>query len=221
MKKNTLKFAACLALAACGAAAMIAAGPGEGYGKQAAKQAEAAVTAKVGEAAPAFTLTDLGGTSHNLSDFKGKVVVLEWFNPECPFVKKHYREDTQTMNTLAKEFEGQGVVWIRVNSGAEGKQGASLEENTEAAKDWSITGPILRDLTGVVGKQYGAKRTPEMYVIDAEGVLRYHGAIDNDKSAKTIGDVNYVRDALKAVLAGETVTTAETQAYGCSVKYAG
>lgn len=179
--------------------------------------------AKVGAQAPDFTLADLTGKEHTLSDFTkdGKVVVLEWFNPECPFVKKHYRDDTQTMNKLVEEFAGDDLVWIRVNSGAEGKEGAGVELNTTYAKKYNITTPILMDMSGEVGKMYDAKRTPEMYIIDTDGVLRYHGAIDNDKGARDPGDVNYVRNALREMMAGQTITTTETKAYGCSVKYAG
>jgi peroxiredoxin len=180
-------------------------------------------TAKVGHAAPEFTLTDLDGKSHKLSDLNadGKIVVLEWFNPECPYVVKHYDGETQTMNALAKEFKNDGVVWVRINSGAPGKPGNDLAMNKAAGKDWKIDGAILRDESGEVGKMYGAKRTPEMYIIDAEGILRYHGAIDDNPAPSLKGtETNHVRAALVQVLAGETVTTAETKAYGCGVKYA-
>lgn len=176
--------------------------------------------AKVGEMAPNFTLTDTDGKTHNLSDFKGKVVVLEWFNPECPFVVKHHSKFT-TMNDLAAEFTSKDVVWVAINSGAPGKQGAGLEHNKKMKDEWKISYPILLDETGEVGKMYGAKTTPHMYVIDTDGTLKYAGAIDNNPSATTLGDVNYVRQALNEVLSGETVTTPETRPYGCSVKYAG
>lgn len=179
--------------------------------------------AEIGKKAPDFTLPDLGGERHTLSDMveEDKVVVLEWFNPECPFVKKHYREDTQTMNTLADRFADRGVVWVRINSGAPGKQGAGVEKNERYKDEYKIDGPILLDESGEVGKMYGATNTPHMYVIDRSGTLRYMGAIDNDRRAREPGDVNYVERALEKILAGETVSETETQAYGCSVKYKG
>jgi len=178
--------------------------------------------AKVGEKAPEFTLVDLDGKEHTLASYtaEGNVVVLEWFNPTCPFVKKHYDGERQTMNETIKEFKGEKVVWLRVNSGSERSRTSGVEMNKEYAGKWKIETPILLDAEGTVGKAYGAKRTPEMYVIDAEGVLRYHGAIDSDNRATKIGDEIYVQSALRQVLAGETVTTAETQPYGCAIKYA-
>ncbi len=175
---------------------------------------------KVDEKAPDFTLTDTDGKEHKLSEYTkdGKIVVLEWFNPGCPFVKKHYTGGN--MNKVAAEFKDKDVVWLLINSGAPGKQGAGKETNVKRKKDWKIERPILLDESGEVGKLYGAKKTPEMYVIDTEGVLRYHGAIDNNRRANRIGDVNYVRSALDKIIAGETVTTKEEPAYGCSVKYA-
>ncbi|MEL6330333.1 MAG: redoxin domain-containing protein [Planctomycetota bacterium] len=176
-------------------------------------------TVKIDAEAPNFTLTDLKGTSHDLTDFRGKTVVLEWFNPECPFVVKHYRDDTQTMNVLATEFAADDVVWIRINSGAEGKQGAGLDKNRDYQTKWNITGPILLDESGDVGRMYDATNTPQMFVIDTEGVVRYMGAIDDDRGTRKAGETNYVRAALQQVLAGETVSTKTTKPYGCSVKY--
>lgn len=177
-----------------------------------------AAKAKVGEKAPNFTLTDTDGKTHSLSDFKGKVVVLEWFNPGCPFVVKHH-EKNKTMAELAAEFASKDVVWVAINSGAPGKQGHGLELNKEHKSKWGIAYPILLDEPGEVGRMYGARTTPQMYIIDKDGVLRYNGAIDNDPSVGTVGTINYVRQALNEVLAGETVTTPETRPYGCSVKY--
>lgn len=177
--------------------------------------------AKVGKKAPAFTLIDVDGTEHTLADYtaEGNVVVLEWFNPTCPFVKKHYAGERQTMNETIKGFEGEKVVWLRINSGSEKSRTSGAEFNKKMAEEWKITTPILLDAEGEVGKAYGAKRTPEMYVIDAEGVLRYHGAIDSDNRARNIGEEIYVKTAVQQVLAGETVTNAQTDAYGCSIKY--
>lgn len=180
------------------------------------------VKAVVGEQAPDFTLVDHKGVEHTLSDYaeQGQTVVLEWYNPDCPFVKKHYREDTGTMNALASEFKDQGVTWLRVNSAREGHATTGDARLSKAVKQHNLQTPILLDYSGKVGRTYGAKRTPEMYVIDGEGVLRYHGAMCSDKGATNIGEEVYVRSALTAVLAGETVTKAETKAYGCSIKYA-
>jgi AhpC/TSA family len=178
--------------------------------------------AKVGEPAPAFTLTDTNGKTRSLADFQGKVVVLEWFNPDCPFVKKHY--DSGNMPKLQSRYTGKGVVWLSVDSSAPGKQGnyppATLNELTKS-KGGAPTA-VLLDPDGTVGREYGAKTTPHMYVIDGQGVLRYAGAIDSIASADQ-EDIpratNYVAGAIDAVLAGKTVEPATTQSYGCSVKY--
>jgi len=179
--------------------------------------------AEINEKAPDFTLTDLSGNEHKLSDFtsQGHTVVLEWYNPECPFVKKHYREDTMTMVNLQKKMKDEKITWLRINSGAPGKQGAGAEKNRDYADKYQITTPILLDEEGKVGKMYGARRTPEMYIIDSEGVLRYWGAIDDNASGREVGKINYVENAIKSVLAGETVRVQKTRAYGCSVKYKG
>ncbi len=172
--------------------------------------------AKIGEQAPAFELKDTDGKAVKLADYKGKVVVLEWFNPGCPVVQAHYNADT--MNKTIAKFKDNQVVWLRVNSGAPGKQGHGLEANKNAKTEWNIKTPILLDEEGTVGKAYGAKTTPHCFVINADGVLVYAGAIDNGKPDK-IGDINYVEKAVQQTLAGETVATPETKAYGCSVKY--
>ena len=179
--------------------------------------------AEVNEKAPDFTLVDLSGNEHKLSDYtkQGHTVVIEWFNPECPYVKKHYREDTMTMVNMQKKMKDEKVTWLRINSGAPGKQGAGADKNRDYAEKWQITTPILLDEEGKVGKMYGARRTPEMYVIDSEGVLRYWGAIDDDSGFRTIGKTNFVEQAVKSVMAGETVRVQKTKAYGCSVKYKG
>lgn len=191
---------------------------GAGSAEQA--RSEQAKPAVVGQQAPDFTLTDLQGQEHTLSEYtaRGKTVVLEWFSPECPFVKKHYRDDTKTMIKIQEDNKDQ-VVWLRINSGRKGHPSTGIEANTKAAEEWGITTAILLDESGKVGQAYGAKRTPEMYVINTAGVLTYHGAIDNRPKADIPGDMNYVRQALAQTLAGEPVTTPETKAYGCGVKY--
>jgi peroxiredoxin len=179
--------------------------------------------AMVGQPAPAFTLTDADGTSHSLADFKGKTVVLEWTNAECPFVKKHY--GAGNMQAQQGEAAAAGVVWLTVNSGAPGKQGAVDGAGAQAiiASSGGKQTAYLLDPTGVAGQAYGAKTTPHMYVIDGEGVLRYAGAIDSNPSADPAdipASTQYVKAALADLAAGKPVAVANTQPYGCSVKYA-
>jgi peroxiredoxin len=171
---------------------------------------------KVGQAAPDFSLENHKGETVNLSDLKGKIVVLEWFNNECPYVVKHYKEGH--MQKLASKYAEKGVVWLAINS----TNGKSNADNAAVVEKWNMPMAILNDAAGTVGKQYGATNTPHMYVINAEGNLAYIGAIDSDRSADTSkidGATNYVAEALDALLAGESVKTAETRAYGCTVKY--
>jgi peroxiredoxin len=178
--------------------------------------------AAVGQPAPDFALKDLDGRPVKLSDHRGKVVVLEWFNPGCPFVVASH-----TRGTLAGAAEREaraGVVWLAVNSGAPGKQGHGVEVNRAAAKDWGMAHPVLLDESGEVGKAYGATNTPHMFVVDADGTLVYRGAIDNSPDGEGASPqggtlVEYVTAALEDVRAGRPVRTAETKAYGCGVKY--
>ncbi|MGE0710351.1 MAG: thioredoxin family protein [Planctomycetota bacterium] len=179
--------------------------------------------AKTGEKAPDFTLKDLEGKEVSLAKVleQKKIVVLEWFNPECPVVKGHYEKNTMT--ELQKKYKDK-VVWLAINSGAKGKQGHGIEKNKAAAEKWKISWPILFDESGAVGRLYAAKTTPHMFVIDAKGVLAYQGAIDSagGKRGKRGGNkevVNYVDRALTALLAGEKVEVTDTKPYGCSVKY--
>lgn len=176
--------------------------------------------AQVGQQAPDFTLKDTDGKSYTLSDYTkdGKIVVLEWFNPMCPYCVRHY-DDQTTMNDTYKAYKDKGVVWFAINSGREGH--ATQGKDAEYKEKWNIAFPVLQDPTGKVGKSYGARTTPHMYIIDSKGTLVYSGAIDNDRSGRTPKDqrVNYVAQALDEVIAGETVTQAETRPYGCSVKY--
>jgi peroxiredoxin len=179
--------------------------------------------AMVGQPAPAFSLADSQGKTHALSDFKGKTVVLEWTNAECPFVKKHY--GAGNMQAQQGEATAAGVVWLTVNSGAPGKQGAvdAAGANAVIASSGSKQTAYLIDAAGEVGRSYGAKTTPHMYVIDGEGVLRYAGAIDSNPSADPAdiaGSTQYVKAALADLAAGRPVAVANTQPYGCSVKYA-
>jgi peroxiredoxin len=183
---------------------------------------EAEAAAVVGKAAPAFQLTDLDGKTVRLADFKGKFVVLEWVNFDCPFVRKHY--GSENMQKLQKAYTGKDVVWITINSSAPGKQGhLTADEAKEiAAEEGASPTRFLLDPKGVTGRAYGAKTTPHMYVIDPKGKLLYNGAID-DKPSTKVADVptskNYVVAALDAAMAGKPVETATTKPYGCSVKY--
>jgi peroxiredoxin len=164
--------------------------------------------------APDFTLTDQKGDTIKLSDFKGKVVVLEWTNPGCPFVQRHYKAGT--MKGLAKSCAEKGVVWLAISS----TYNMNREDDAAWAEKQQIAYPLLGDHDGKVARAYDAKTTPHMFVIDASGNIAYQGAIDNDASGeKKEGVVNYVAQALDAVLAGEPVAIPETKSYGCSVKY--
>jgi len=177
---------------------------------------------QVGQPAPAFTLKDSNGQSHNLSDFKGKFVVLEWLNHGCPFVVKHY--ESGNMQKLQKEYTGKDVVWLSIVSSAPGKQGHMTPEETNKTKadKGSAATAVLLDEDGAVGKLYDAKVTPELYVVDPEGTLIYAGAIDDKKSTDTAdvaGAKNYVKQALDEAMAGKPVSEPSTTAYGCGVKY--
>jgi peroxiredoxin len=180
-----------------------------------------AQAAQVGEPAPTFQATDTTGQSRQLSDFKGKFVVLEWHNQGCPYVKKHYAGN---MQKLQKEWTGKGVVWLTVISSAPGKQGAVTadQENAYLKEKGAAPTAVLLDSDGKVGKAYGAKTTPHMFVIDPQGKLVYNGAIDS-KESTDVADIatskNYVSAALTEAMAGKTVSTASTRPYGCGVKY--
>ena len=173
---------------------------------------DGAATAKVGQPAPDFSLESTEGKSHKLSEHKGKVVVLEWFNPDCPAVKTHHAKN-KTMRDTAKRFAGKDVVWLAINSGAEGKQGAGVERNQRAIREYEIPYPVLLDPKGTVGRAYGARVTPHLVVIDAKGNVAYVGAVDNGNS-RAVGDENHVAAAVDALLAGEAPKVAETRPYG-------
>ena len=176
-----------------------------------------AFAVKTGEVAPDFTLS---GTT--LSDLRGKIVVLEWLNHGCPFVRKHY--DSHNMQKLQKEMKGKGVVWLSIISSKPGSQGYVDVPGAIAEKEKysSEADHILLDPTGKVGKMYEAKTTPHMYVINKDGVLVYQGAIDDkpDTNQESIaGARNYVREAINKTLAKEPIKANTTKAYGCAVKY--
>lgn len=168
----------------------------------------------VGAKAPGFTLQDQTGKSVSLGDFSGKIVVLEWTNPACPFVKRHYA--VKTMQTLADQYKGKGVVWLAINS----TKNTTNDSDKQWADEQSIAYPILNDVDTAVGKAYHATNTPEMYIIAADGTLLYKGAIDNDPDGdRSTGKVNYVQKALDEILAGKSVSEPETKPYGCTVHY--
>jgi peroxiredoxin len=170
----------------------------------------------VGDTAPGFTLKDTAGATVSLADFKGKVVVLEWTNPDCPFVKRHYQEGTMK-NLTSAYSESMGVVWLTINS----TNYMDATANAGFVKTEGITWPVLVDKDGAVGHAYGAVTTPHMFIVDAEGVVVYEGAIDDDpRGNKEAGArTNYVSNALNDMAAGKPVAVPETTPYGCSVKY--
>lgn len=184
--------------------------------------AGAAMAASVGQAAPAFSAVDAGGKPVSLADFQGKTVVLEWVNPECPYVRKHY--DSANMQATQKAATGKGVVWLSVNSTHPSHYDFKkpAEMNAWMQKQGAVPSATLMDREGRIGRAYGARTTPHMYVIDAKGTLVYAGGIDDRPSANPAdvkGAKNYVNAALGDVLAGKPVAQPVTRAYGCSVKY--
>jgi peroxiredoxin len=185
--------------------------------------APGAEPAVIGKEAPDFTLPDSDGLSVHLKDFRGKFVVIEWFNPECPFVRASHTKGS--LVDAAKKHLAEGVVWLAVNSAGPGKQGYGAEKTREGKERFGLTHPVLLDESGAVGRLYGAERTPHLYVIDKRGVLVYRGAVDNSPDGEAESPaggklVRYVDEALTALRDGKPVAVAETQAYGCSVKYA-
>jgi peroxiredoxin len=176
----------------------------------------------VGSAAPDFSAPDANGKTHSLSQYKGKYVVLEWFNPECPFVKKHYGSDN--MQKLQQEYTGKGVVWLTIDSNAPGSEGnLTAEQAQKVMNSWKThQTALLLDPESNVARSYGAKNTPNMVVINPDGKIVYEGAIDS-KATPNPADIptstNYVKAALDESLAGKPVSTSSTRPYGCSVKY--
>jgi len=176
----------------------------------------------VGSAAPDFSLPDAKGKPHSLSEYKGKYVVLEWFNPECPFVKKHYGGGN--MQKLQEQYTSKGVVWLTIDSNAPGTEGnLSPEQAEKVANAWKTKQTaLLLDPEGKAGRAYGAKNTPNMVIINPEGKIVYEGAIDS-KATPNPGDIpsstNYVKVALDESLSGKPISNPTTKPYGCSVKY--
>jgi peroxiredoxin len=188
------------------------------FGGAALARAEAVV----GEPAPAFSRQDLDGTNRTLDEFNGKLLVLEWFNPECPFVKKHY--ESGNMQQLQRAWTGKGVAWVTVLSSAPGKQGHLTPEQARGVlASWKAAPTaFLIDEDGAIGRRYGAKTTPHIFIINPKGVVIYAGAIDDKPSADKAdirGATNYVDETLTKAAAGEPVAVSSTKPYGCSVKY--
>ena len=184
---------------------------------------EAAASVATGAAAPAFSVQDANGAPRTLAEFRGRTVILEWTNHGCPYVRKHY--DSRNMQTLQQEAAADGIVWLQVISSARGEHGyldgagARARVQTDAAHPAAT----LLDPTGAMGRAYGATNTPQMFIINGEGIIVYQGAIDDQPYARPAtleGATNYVRAALADIEAGRPVRTATTTPYGCSVKYA-
>jgi len=181
---------------------------------------EPRVELTLGELAPDFTLRDLDENEVSLSALRGKTVVLEWYNPECPFVRYSHTEGP--LRDMGNGYTDQGIVWLAINSGAQGRQGHGLEKNRKERDGYAIRYPILLDPAGSVGKAYGARTTPHMFVIDAAGRLIYRGGLDNSPLGDTDGPevINHVRGALADLAAKRPVAQPRTRSYGCAVKYA-
>jgi peroxiredoxin len=172
-----------------------------------------ALAAEVGQPAPTFNLKDEVGASHALDQYRGKIVILEWTNPECPFVQRHY--GGKTMQRTLASFAGKKVVWLAVDSTSHNTPVKSKAWKAEQGFPY----PVLQDQSGAVGQAYGAKTTPHMFVIDEKGVLRYAGGIDDDPRGHSTTPTNYVEKAVNALAAGKAVSPSTSDPYGCSVKY--
>ena len=175
---------------------------------------------EIGVSAPGFTLKNLAGEPVSLADHAGKVVVLEWFNPGCPFVKQAH-ESGGALETMASQWAAKDVVWLAINSGAPGKQGTGVDANQAAKTEWSMAHPVLLDEDGTVGRMYAAKTTPQMVVIDPQGRQVYNGALDNAPFGKTKGGPlsPITENVLAAVTQGQPSPHSRPKPYGCSVKY--
>lgn len=172
--------------------------------------------AELGKPAPDFTLHDLDGKTVRLSDYRGKTIVLEWFDPTCPYCKYAY-SDEGPLKTMPERYMAQGIVWLSINSAGPDARGSAVDLNQSFVKEHGMKAPLLLDPTGEVGKKYEAKTTPHMYVINEKGLLVYHGALDNAPIGKVPADatkMNYIDAALNDLKSGHAVTAAETRPYG-------
>jgi peroxiredoxin len=182
----------------------------------------ARAAAVVGESAPPISASDVNGVNRTLDEFSGKFVVLEWFNPECPFVKKHY--ESGNMQQLQKAWASKGVAWVTVASSAPGKEGhlTAAQAKDQLARWKAAPTAFILDEDGAIGRRYGAKTTPHIFIINPKGTVIYAGAIDDKPSADPAdidGAVNYVDETLVKAMAGEPAAVSSTKPYGCSVKY--
>ena len=210
--KNAKTFARLLAVAAIATLGTVA--------WNASRPAQADAT--VGKAAPNFSLKDSNGRTRKLSDFRGRIVVLEWLNHDCPFVKKHY--NSGNMQRVQRQARANGAVWLSINSSASGKQGHvnGAQANSLTKSKNAAPSAVLLDASGKVGRAYNAKTTPHMYLISERGTVLYNGAIDDKPSADEAdvkGAKNFVLAALAQAKRGERISVPVTQPYGCSVKY--
>ena len=210
-------FAQPTTAAPTGKGAAPAAQPGADKGKKDEKKVETKAP-KVGDVAPSFSLMDSDGKTVALESFKGKVVVIEWFNAECPFIVKHHVVNT-TFNHLYEQFHSKNVEFVAICSSAKGKEGFGKELNAAKKTEYKMQYPILLDESGATGHAYGATNTPHCFVIGTDGKIAYAGAIDNNTDMKKAGDKNYVEMALNNILAGKAADPAQTKPYGCGVKY--
>jgi peroxiredoxin len=185
--------------------------------------------AELGKPAPDFTLTDTDGATHHLADYRGKIVVLEWFNADCPFSK--FAHTGGELKDTARQVMGADLVWFSINSSAPGKQGHGVDRNKRAKSEYAVPNAILLDESGATGHAYGAIKTPHLFIIDKAGTLVYRGGIDNAPMGEVDPErprmpggeggkvVNYVKAALEDLQAGRPLRMPETPAYGCTVKY--
>lgn len=169
--------------------------------------------ATVGQPAPPFELTALDGKTHSLARYAAKVVVLEWFAPDCPYVAKHYEEPAASVRRLIERYRDRGVVWLSIASGPH----ADRDRLKEAVSEWKLDHTVLLDPDGRVARAYGAKTTPHVFVIK-RGVVRYAGAMDDDRTPDLVGEEQFVERAIRALLEGRLPTLAETKPYGCELK---
>src|SRR5688500_4491001 len=205
-----------LSLAAVVIASLVSSGCSE------SEAAPVPASPRVNQPAPAFTVVDTKGTSHSLDSYRGQWVVLEWFNHDCPYTKKHYKSDN--MQALQREYTAKNVVWISVISSAPGKDGygSAADIDQQMIEKKAAPSFVVRDTAGVLGRMYGARNTPQLFAIDPEGVPRYAGAIDDKPTSKAKdvqGAKNYLKAALDAGLAGQPIAVSTSQPYGCDVKY--
>lgn len=182
--------------------------------------ADGILRAGIGDVAPDFELFDLDGRPQRLSTHRGKIVVLEWFNPKCPVVK--YAYDEGPLSEMKRRYAMTGIVWLAINSNAPGQEGSEPDDNRAFLAQRRLTTPVLLDPLGLVGRTYGARTTPHVFVVNERGVLVYSGALDNAPQGRVesaAAKTNYVETAISDLRSGHAVTTSSTRPYGCSIKY--